>query len=211
MARTQALDYDKRRKTITSTAARLYAQHGFLGTSVAQIAAACRTSKSLLYHYYPSKEDILFDVMDSHVQSLVKSAKELGRTKLSAAETVRHLAEELMNLYMDAQDHQKVLLNELVNLPAARRKLIIDHQHQMLDIVDQLVLRLRPDLSKRHSERRAIGMLFFGMLNWTHTWFNPSGPVKPTQFAHMVSDTFLAGVKAYVLQRKTKAAVHRVS
>src|SRR5882672_700483 len=165
MARTQALDYDKRRKTITSTAARLYAQRGFLGTSVAQIAAACRTSKSLLYHYYPSKEDILFDVMDSHVQSLVKSAKELGRTKLSAAETVRHLAEELMNLYMDAQDHQKVLLNELVNLPAARRKLIIEHQHQLLDIVDQLVLRLRPDLSKRHSERRAIGMLFFGMLN----------------------------------------------
>jgi len=54
-------------------------------------------------------------------------------------------------------------------------------------------------------------MLFFGMLNWTHTWFNPSGPVRPAQFADMVSDTFLAGVKAYVLQRKTKAAAHRVS
>jgi len=52
-------------------------------------------------------------------------------------------------------------------------------------------------------------MLFFGMLNWTHTWFNPSGPVKPAQFAHMVSDTFLAGVKAYVLQRKMKTeALH---
>src|SRR5712671_1850898 len=204
MARTQALNYDKRRKTITSTAAKLYAQRGFLGTSVAQIAAACRTSKSLLYHYYPSKEDILFDVMDSHVQSLVKSAKELGRTKLSAAETVRHLAEELMTLYMDAQDHQKVLLNALVNLPAARRKLIIDHQHQLLDIVDQLILRLRPDLSTRGSERRAIGMLFFGMLNWTHTWFNPTGPVKHVQFAHMVSDTFLAGVKAHILQRKVR-------
>src|SRR5258708_31929188 len=98
MARTQALDYDKRRKTITSTAARLYAQHGFLGTSVAQIAAPCRTSKSLIYNYYPSKEDILFDVMNSHVQSLLKSAKKLGRTNLSAAVPVPHLAQELMNL-----------------------------------------------------------------------------------------------------------------
>jgi hypothetical protein len=35
------------------------------------------------------------------------------------------------------------------------------------------------------------------MLNWTHTWFNPDGPVKHAQFAHMVSDTFLAGLKAY--------------
>jgi AcrR family transcriptional regulator len=199
MARTQALDYDKRLKTITSTAARLYAERGFLGTSVAQLAAACRISKSLLYHYYPSKEDILFDVMDSHVQSLVRSANGLVQTPASAANTVRRLAEELMNLYVDAQDHQKVLLNELVNLPASRRKLIVEHQRQLLDIVDQLVLRLRPDLSKRRSERRAIGMLFFGMLNWTHTWFNPRGPVKHSEFAHMISDTFLAGIKAYVV------------
>src|SRR5258708_27931388 len=105
MARSQALDYDKRSKTITSTAARLYAERGFLGTSVAQLAAACRISKSLLYHYYPSKEDILFDVMDSHVQSLVKSAKELWQTQISPEKTVPQLAVYLMNLYMHAHDH----------------------------------------------------------------------------------------------------------
>jgi len=32
----------------------------------------------------------------------------------------------------------------------------------MLDIVDHLVVLLRPDLSQLHSERRAIGILFFG-------------------------------------------------
>ncbi len=39
-------------------------------------------------------------------------------------------------------------------------------------------------------------MLFFGMLNWTHTWYDPKGPVKPEAFARMASDVFLGGLEA---------------
>ena len=67
MARKQAPDFEQRRDAILEQAARLYAAQGFLGASVADLARACKTSKSLIYHYYPSKEDILFDVMHSHV------------------------------------------------------------------------------------------------------------------------------------------------
>ncbi len=198
MARTQALDYDKRRDAITQTAAKLYAAQGFLGTSVAQIAQACQISKSLLYHYYPSKEDILFDVMDSHVQTLVEATREVESQDLAAADKLGRLAQALMGHYVGAQAYQKVLLNELVNLPEDRRAVIVDHQRQVLDVVDRLIVVLRPDLAKRRPDRRAMVMLFFGMLNWTHTWYDPSGPVAPAKFAAMASDTFLSGLQAGV-------------
>ena len=196
MARTQALDYDKRREAIMKTAAELYAARGFLGTSVAQIAEACQTSKSLLYHYYPSKEDILFDVMDSHVESLVEAAQAVMAQPLRAEDKVRHLAARLMDMYLDAQAHQKVLLNELVNLPEARRQIIIDHQKSLLDTVDRLVAEIRPQLSGKRPQRRATVMLFFGMLNWTHTWYDPAGPVSPPEFASLAAETFLSGLTA---------------
>ena len=60
MARTQAPDYEERRIAIIDKAAELFARRGFMGASVADLAAACQTSKSLIYHYFPSKEDILF-------------------------------------------------------------------------------------------------------------------------------------------------------
>jgi len=205
MARTQALDYDKRREAIMKTAAKLYAERGFLGTSVSQIADACQTSKSLLYHYYPSKEDILFDVMDSHVQVLVEAAMDVDRLKVPAQEKVARLAEALMGFYVDAQAHQKVLLNELVNLPDDRRQLIIAHQRQLLDMVDRLVVELRPDLKRRRPERRARVMLFFGMLNWAHTWFDPEGPIKPPHFAAMAAETFLSGLAAEPCVASAKA------
>ena len=71
MARTQAADYEERREAIVERAADLFASRGFLGASVSDIAKACKTSKSLLYHYYPSKEDVLYAVMLSHVDRLV--------------------------------------------------------------------------------------------------------------------------------------------
>jgi AcrR family transcriptional regulator len=196
MARTQALDYDKRRLAIMETAAKLYATNGFLGTSVAQIADACKTSKSLLYHYYPSKEDILFDVMDSHVIGLLAAAHEVEGLDATPSEKVHRLADALMDIYVGAQSHQKVLLNELGNLAEDRRSLIVAHQRELLAIVDTMVLALRPDLASAKAERRVLVMLFFGMLNWTHTWYDVEGAVRPAVFADMASEMFLKGLNA---------------
>ena len=57
-----------------AAAARLYGKRGFQGTSVADLAKACRTSKSLIYHYFPSKDDTLHAVMAAHLDALVDAA-----------------------------------------------------------------------------------------------------------------------------------------
>ncbi len=196
MARTQSADYDKRREMIRQTAAELYASKGFLGASISAIAEACDTSKSLIYHYYPSKEDILFDVMDAHVQILVEAAQRVEVEDAPPDVKLRHLAHELMRLYNGAQVQQKILLSELHNLPPKRRAEIVAHQRQVVDVVDRLLAALRPDLHDRPTLRRPIVMMFFGMLNWTHTWFNPNGPVTGDAIADMASDMFLGGLPA---------------
>lgn len=176
------------------TAAGLYAAKGFLGASVAEIAAACQTSKSLIYHYYPSKEDILFDVMDSHVQSLVEAVRAIDNTETNPVAKIHKIAAALMALYAGHEANQKVLLNELANLPPDRRAIIVEHQRQLLDLLDAVLIVLRPDLASDKPKRRALVMMFFGMLNWTHTWFDPTGPIRNHEIADMASAMFLAGL-----------------
>ena len=89
MARTQAADFEARRTAIVERAAALYAERGFLGASIADLAKVCRTSKSLIYHYYPSKEDILFDVMHSHVRALLDAAENVLKSPGNAADKLR--------------------------------------------------------------------------------------------------------------------------
>ena len=194
MARTQATDYGERREAIVEKAAKLYAERGFLGASIADLARACKTSKSLIYHYYPSKEDILFDVMHSHVAALLTTAQTVLGMQLSPTEALRAITMEFMKLYAGAAARQKVLLNELGHLPKERRAIIVGIQNRLIDMVDKLILEIRPELKARPALKRPAAMLYFGMINWTHTWMNPSGAAAPAKIAALSVNIFLDGL-----------------
>jgi AcrR family transcriptional regulator len=192
MARTRAEDYDERRQAIVEKAALLYAKKGFDGASLADLARACKTSKSLIYHYFPSKEDILFEVMESHIHALVEAARTAVKSNAPAAETLRLLTHDLMHLYAGASARHRVLLNELGRLPERQRNQIVREQRELIDIVSGLLTAIRPNLSPEM--RVPAAMLYFGMINWTHTWFDPKGPVTPDAIADMAADITTRGL-----------------
>jgi AcrR family transcriptional regulator len=190
MARPQSPDYDKRREAIVATAASLYAKRGFAGASISDLAKACGSSKSLVYHYFPSKDDILYEVMAAHLDALVEAADEAMQAG-EARERLHGLTLSFMRLYVGAQDHHKVLLNELDNLPAARRAQVVAKQRRIIAIVEELVREIRPELDP---VTLPVAMLFFGMINWTHTWFRPAGALSPERLADMAVDLLLGGL-----------------
>jgi AcrR family transcriptional regulator len=194
MARTQADDYEERRGEIVEHAARLFAERGFHGASIADLADACGTSKSLLYHYYKSKEDILFDVMHSHVRALLDAAEQVAAQPMGPAERLRTITQAFMQLYLGAADRQRVLLNELGHLRENQRKTIVGIQRRLIEIIEQILIELRPPLGGASPLKRPSAMLYFGMINWMHTWLDPEGRAAPAKIAELGVNIFLDGV-----------------
>ncbi len=191
MARPQSPDYDKRREAILEAAAHLYARRGFQGASIADLAKAAGTSKSLIYHYFPSKDDILHETMASHLDALVAAAGEATQSG-SAEDKLRALTHAFMQIYVGAENSHKVLLNELDNLPPERRAEVVAKQRQVISTVEILIRELRGT----GQDALPITMLFFGMINWTHTWFRPAGAVSADMLADMAVNVALNGVQA---------------
>ena len=196
MARTQAADYEERRAIILDKAARLFAQAGFLGASISDIAHACAISKSLVYHYYASKEDILFAVMRSHLDQLSEDVAEVFALQTNPLTKLHTLVHRFMQHYVGAADRQKVLLNELDNLPPERRAEIVSEQHLIIDGVRDLLALIKPELANDRARAQVHTMLLFGMINWTHTWFDPRGPVSADALADMAFEMAVSGAKA---------------
>ncbi|MFB0872632.1 MULTISPECIES: TetR/AcrR family transcriptional regulator [unclassified Sphingobium] len=194
MARTQAADYEQRREAIVEKAAALFAKKGFLGTSISELAKACAMSKSLLYHYYGSKEEVLNAVMLSHIDQLVADVEAVVGEKLAPKEKLDALIHAFMKHYVGAADRQKVLLNELENLPATERDVVVAKQRMIIGTVQRLVGEIFA--SDSAAEARVRTMLVFGMINWTHTWFNEKGPVSADRLASMVVDMTFAASKS---------------
>lgn len=192
MARTQAPDYEQRREAILEKAAQLFAAVGFRGASIADLAKACNSSKSLVYHYYPSKEDILHAVMASHIDQLVEDVEKVTAHPGDPREDLRRLLRAFMRHYTGAVDRQNVLLNELRNLPPDRQEEIVGKQRALVRSVEALLKQIHPKLAADPVQARAQTMLLFGMINWTKTWLDPEGPLSAEDVADLAFDRAVA-------------------
>ena len=104
------------------------------------------------------------------------------------------LTHAFMELYVGAAARQRVLLNERSRLPDEQRKIVVGIQRRLIEIVEKIVVELRPELSGRAPLRRPSAMLYFGMINWMHTWLDPQGNAKPQRIADLAVETFLNGI-----------------
>ena len=193
MARKQAEDYGDRRRNILDNAADLFAERGYARTSISELAQACNASKSWLYHYYPSKEAILFDIMRLHVNELLVMAKDALAMKVSARLKFSALARNFMEIYVNAGSKHVILLNDRGCLPDHMRTEIMDLQDQVVNCVVKLVLELNPSLDVSKDYHKPVTMAFLGMINWTYIWFRKDGPVSRQEFADLAVDIFLNG------------------
>src|ERR1700712_2599314 len=71
MARPKSSQHELRGEEILDIAAQCFAKRSYPAASMTDIAEAGGTSKARLYHYYDSKEAILFDLLDRYTQRLL--------------------------------------------------------------------------------------------------------------------------------------------
>ncbi|MEM8799851.1 MAG: TetR/AcrR family transcriptional regulator [Pseudomonadota bacterium] len=195
MARTQAADYDEKQASITAHAAKLFARYGFGGASISELASSCGVSKSLIYHYYSSKEQILYAVMIEHMTALIEVLDTDHYKGLTPDETLREFARRLLRRYVGEADSQRVLLYELDYLPEGQRAEIKGMQRQLIDFAELQLARVNPASTEQRAALRSRVMLFFGMLNWTHTWLKPGGVIDRDTIADLASGITIDAVR----------------
>ncbi|MBO0819823.1 MAG: TetR family transcriptional regulator, partial [Nocardiopsaceae bacterium] len=95
-ARPAADASESQRDRIRLASVRLFAQHGYAGTSMKRLASELGTVPANLYNYYPNKEAILFDVLSDQLQRLLDRDQKIVASCPGPAECMRGLAHDLV-------------------------------------------------------------------------------------------------------------------
>ena len=94
-----------------------FLKHGFHGTSVRDIAGAAGMSVAGLYHHFPSKLDILFDLMSRTMDDLIGLTEQtLARTPGSPADQLRAIVETHVLFHTERRAESFVGNSELRSL-----------------------------------------------------------------------------------------------
>jgi len=192
MPRGKSPTFELQRTGILQAAAPLFAERGFAGASMSELANACGISKPLLYHYYDGKEDLLFDIANGYVDRLIKITAQVRDRHLPPETHFRTLIEQFMREYEHAQAQHMVLVQDVKFLKTSQRETVEAKERQVVDEFARVIGTLKPRVGKRKL-RVPITMILFGMINWTFTWLRADGSVTYSDMADIVSDIFLNG------------------
>jgi len=193
MARTRSENYDDIQRGILTAACELFAKQGYMRASIAELADACKLSRGALYHYFESKEAILFAILDAHVRQMIADVETAIAGESSTLDQFRAAIRAIVELNAHSPNEQRVILNDLSFLSEAEQETIKALERQIVDAVADLLIRLDQDGKIAKRSRKVYAMMLFGILNFSHTWYDPAGGIGPTEFADMVVDHFLYG------------------
>lgn len=189
MARPKSSQHELRRDEILDVAAQCFADQSYPAASMNDIAAACGTSKARLYHYYVSKEGILFDLLDRYTQRLLALIGQVEATAQRRSLDDRAALHELIRSFLEEYEHSATrhvaLLHDTKFLGETQRELIVDRQRDVVSAVTRFLRRAYPQRVTAQNQT-ALTMMLFGMINWTFTWLRPGGPMSYAAFAEEV-------------------------
>lgn len=189
MARPKSATHDIKRDEILDIAAQCFADRGYPAASMNDIAATSGTSKARLYHYYDSKEAILFDLLDRYTQRLLaliaQAEATAQRRNLDDRAALHELIRTFLVEYESSATRHVALLGDTKFLGDAQRELILERQRDVVAAVTRFLRRAYPQ-RLNPANQTAVTMMLFGMINWTFTWLRPGGPMSYAAFADEV-------------------------
>ncbi len=184
MARPKSASHDLKRDEILDVAANCFARQSFPAASMNDIA-----SKARLYHYYESKEAILFDLLDRYTQRLLaligESEARAQRKNLSERDALSELVRAFLAEYETSATRHVALVSDTKFLGELQRELILNRQRDVVAAFTRFLKRAYPE-RVTPGNQTALTMMLFGMINWTFTWLRPGGPMSYAAFAEEV-------------------------
>lgn len=181
------------RAAILEACARLFAEKGYDGTSLSEIAEATGLTRPAVYHYFASKEAML--------SSLVAETSELAADKLrsiraddtlDSVSKLRAVTAEIVQERLDFPERFRMLERSESALPspigeqhrAARRAVLAE----VTGVVAEGILSGQ----FRSCDERVAALSLLGMCNWVAWWYRPDTTDSPNAIIQEITTTAVA-------------------
>jgi len=195
MARPRSAAHPAQRAAVVRAAAQLFAEGGYPGTSMSDIAAASGLSKALIYHYVDDKYQLLLEITEGHVSRLEARVAEVEALALAPEPRLRALIERFLGEYALARHDHGVLTQDVKFLLPPDRQRVLDQERRVVASFAATIAEARPAIHQAALEK-PLTMLLFGMMNWLFTWLRPGGTLSHADMAPLVAELFLGGLPA---------------
>lgn len=182
-----------KKEAILKAATKMFAAHGFERTPVRKIAEKVDLSVPGMFHYFPSKEDILNEIMIGFMDEGYRKLKALNNEALSPVEKVEGFCRFYVDHYAGNQDLLTILVSEWKYLSREHRQQFFEKQRVYVDALKGHLSELAKAGLLKPIDPTVLSFMFFGMVLWTYNWYDPKGKLGLSELGEIFAEVFLRG------------------
>lgn len=173
---------------------RLFASKGYHATSMRDIAQELNMNKSSLYYYMNSKEEMLFQLINSALDESLEIVGEICGRDIPAEEKLEKVLQFYVLHYGKRKEALKLLVNEVDSLSEKYRNILIEKQRRFVNLMESIFQELIAEGKIEGIPPAIATFAFFGMAHYTIRWYDWDGPVSVDELARMFLKIFTQGI-----------------
>ena len=193
-------EYKARREELVKTAAEVFQEKGYEASTLNDVAERMGTDRASLYYYVGSKQELFQEVVQEVLEANLREARRIKKEPLKPAEKLASLVKTMMVSYEANYPFTYVYIQEdmsqVGNQDSEWARAMTSRTRSFEKIVKGFIedgiaaKEFRADIPP---ELVANGL--YGMLNWTHRWFQPGQGADANQVAEAFSSLLLEGLR----------------
>lgn len=181
---------------LTRAAVTLFAAQGYANTSVQQIVDDAGVTKGAMYHYFESKDDLLFAIYERMLSLQKSHLDDLVARGGAVDDVVRAVCIDVVETSIEFLAEGTVFFRSLHMLTEPRRLEVIRRRREYHDEFSRLIERgQREGLYRTDIPRAVLIANFFSDIHYLSHWYDPSGPEGKNLVAEQLTDLFLRGIR----------------
>ena len=191
-----------KRFAVLKAASRAFAQKGYFQTSLADIAKEFNLNKATLYHYFKSKEEILFEIHVHAIASITDGEPMQNEANASGRERLEHFIDRYVTMLID-DFGACLVLTDLKPLDKQSHDQCVAGRRQIDNLLRTILREGMNDGSLATVDPKSTAAFIFGALNWICHWYHVDGEITPDMLKRRALDFVLRSVES----RSTNAVV----
>lgn len=188
------IDKIEKTKQLQRIIARLFANKGYHSTSMREIARELGINQSTLYHYFESKEDILFKLMSDGMDDALETLEKICAIDLPPEEKLKKVLAFYARYSVGEKERVILLINEMNSLNEDYRHILIVKQRRYVEQIKSIMNELASQHKMKDLHPSIATFAFFGMVHYTFKWYHKEGPVGLDELAGLFVEIFTKGI-----------------
>ncbi len=181
-------------KAIHKHSLELIARHGFAAVSMRMIADAVGVQPGALYQYHPTKQALLLDIMQKHLEALLQAWVKESQTELPTIEALERFARFHIRYNIKRPDEVFIAYMELRSLEPDEFKLIEELRRQYEDELKTIIAKGIKENSFKVEDAHVTAMATLAMLTGINTWYRSGGRLSQKKIEDIYVNMVLRSV-----------------